>query len=322
MSPTSPLSRRGFVMAGAAAAAIPNWTHSSLAKAPLSGTQGISIHRMKLGAFEVTAMLDGYIDLNPNVLQADAEQVKSMLAAGGWPAAPMRLPVNAFLVNTGERLVLLDAGGAKMLGPTAGRLQQCLAAAGVDAGQIDEVYITHMHGDHLHGIVTPEGGKMYPNATIRIAKPDMDFWANPEVEAKAPENQKGRFVPAKRAVAAYGDAIKPFTLGEQLSPGIKSVDASGHTPGHSCYMVESGDARLLAIGDTMHVAPVQFPKPDITVAFDWDQGRARAARLALFEQVVAERIPIAAVHLPFPGIGHLRKAASGFTFEPLTWQLY
>jgi glyoxylase-like metal-dependent hydrolase (beta-lactamase superfamily II) len=326
MSKSSPaLNRRLFLERGVAAASLtvlPAWLPQANAKAPLAGSQVISVHRMKLGNFEVTTMLDGYIDIPPAVLQADAGLVKSLLTAGGWPEAPMRLPVNTFLVNTGEKLVLLDAGGAKMLGPTAGRLPQCLAAAGVTPAQIDEIYITHMHGDHLHGTVAPDGSAMFPNAILRIAKDDMDYWANPEVEAKAPDNQKGRFIPAKRAVAAYGDRIKSFKLGEELTPGIQSVEAVGHTPGHSCYLIQSGTARLLAIGDTMHVAPVQFPRPEITVAFDWDQDKARNTRLSIFDRVVKESIPIAAVHLPFPGIGLLRKKGSEYFFDPAPWQLF
>jgi glyoxylase-like metal-dependent hydrolase (beta-lactamase superfamily II) len=321
MSDFHPDPTRRRLLAGAAAFTALT-ASGAFAKAPMAGAQAISVHRMKVGDFEVTAMLDGFIDIPPAVLQADPELVKTLLAAGGWPPAPMRLPVNTFLVNTGEKLVLLDAGGARMLGPTAGRLPQCLAAAGIEPGQIDEVYITHMHGDHLHGTVTPEGGRMFPNAILRIARADMDYWANPEVEAKAPDNQKPRFIPAKRAVAAYGDRIRPFNLGDELTPGIRSVDAAGHTPGHSCYMIQSGAARLLAVGDTLHVAPVQFPRPEITVAFDWDQGKARAARRSIFDMVAKEGIPIAAVHLPFPGIGRLRRSGDAFAFDPAPWQLY
>jgi glyoxylase-like metal-dependent hydrolase (beta-lactamase superfamily II) len=318
-------SRRKFVFTGAAGASLtvlPAMIPGAFGKAPMAGSQAISVHRMKLGSFEVTAMLDGFIDIPPAVLQADQELVKTLLTAGGWPAAPMRLPVNTFLVNTGDKLVLLDAGGAKMLGPTAGRLPQCLAAAGVTADQIDEVYITHCHGDHLHGTVTPEGGKMFPNATLRIAKADLDYWGSAAEEAKAPENQRGRWMPAKRAIAAYGANLRAFNLGEELTPGIKSVDAAGHTPGHSCFMVQSGTARMLAIGDTMHVAPVQFPRPEITVAFDWDQAKARATRKSIFDTVAADGTPIAAVHLPFPGIGRLRKSGDGFVFDPAPWQLF
>lgn len=322
--PANPARRRliAGVAAGASLTILPVTLPAAFGKAPMAGSQAISVHRMKLGNFEITSMLDGFIDIPPAVLQADQELVKTLLTAGGWPAAPMRLPVNTFLVNTGEKLVLLDAGGAKMLGPTAGRLPQCLAAAGIEPGQIDEVYITHMHGDHLHGTVTPEGGRMFHNAILRIAKADMDYWTNPEIEAKAPENQKGRFIPAKRAVAAYGDRIRPFALGDELTPGIRSVDAAGHTPGHSCFMVQSGTARLLAIGDTMHVAPVQFPRPEITVAFDWDQSKARSTRLSIFDTAAREGIPIAAVHLPFPGIGRLRKNGDSFAFDPAPWQLF
>ena len=322
---TSSVNRRGFFARSLATASItvlPAWLPHASAKAPLAGSQIISVHRMKLGQFEVTAMLDGFIDIPPAVLQADPALVKSLLNAGGWPDAPMRLPVNTFLVNTGEKLVLLDAGGAKMLGPTAGRLPQCLAAAGISPEQIDEIYITHMHGDHLHGTVSPDGTALFPHAILRISQDDMAYWGNPQVEAQAPDNQKPRFIPAKRAIAAYGNRLKPFTLGEELTPGIRSVEAVGHTPGHSCYLIESGAARLLAIGDTMHVAPVQFPRPEITVAFDWDQDKARHTRLSLFDRAVQESIPIAAVHLPFPGIGLLRKKGSEYLFDPLPWQLF
>jgi len=293
-----------------------------LARAPLGGGTALSAHRMKLGSFEVTTILDGFIDLPPAVLLGDQDLVKRHLEAAGLWGSPIRTAVNTFLVNTGDKLVMIDCGGAKMLGPTAGRMPAALAQIGVDPGQVDEVYITHMHGDHLHGAVTPEGAKVFPNAVLRIAKADVDYWANPQVEAAAPENQKARFVAAKRAVAAYGDRLQPFELGAELTPGIRSVAAVGHTPGHSCYLVTSGSARLLLLGDSMHVAPVQFPRPEITVAFDYNPDAARARRRELFEMAVRENMLIGAVHLPFPGIGRLRAVDTGFAYDPLPWQLF
>ena len=316
-----PSSRRQF-LGQAAATAGAAFITPAIAKAPLAGGSAVSVHRMKLGAFEVTTLLDGFIDLNPAVLLGDPALIKQHLEAAGAYGSPIRTAVNTFLVNTGEKLVLVDCGGARMLGPTAGRLPQGLAQIGIDPAQIDEVYITHMHGDHLHGAVTPEGAKLFPNAVLRTAKPDVDHWANPAVEAAAPADQKGRFAAAKRAVAAYGDRLQTFQLGAELTPGIRSVAAAGHTPGHSCYLVTSGTARLLLLGDTMHVAPVQFPRPEITVAFDHSQDDARARRKELFEMAAKENMLIGAVHLPFPGIGRLRAKDSGFTYEPLPWQLY
>jgi glyoxylase-like metal-dependent hydrolase (beta-lactamase superfamily II) len=315
--------RRLFLRSGLAAAAAPV-AGPAFAKAPMGAGTAVSAHRMKLGDFEVTTLLDGFIDLPPAVLLGDQDLVKRHLEAAGLWGSPIRTAVNSFLVNTGAKLVMIDCGGARMLGPTAGRMPQALAQLGIDPGQVDEVYITHMHGDHLHGAVTPEGAKLFPNAVLRIAKADVDYWANPAVEAAAPDNQKGRFVAAKRAVAAYGDRLQPFELGAELTPGIRSVPAVGHTPGHSCYLVTSGTAKLLLLGDTMHVAPVQFPRPEITVGFDYNQDAARSRRRELFEMAVRENMLIGAVHLPFPGIGRLRTGsnASGFVYEPMPWQLY
>jgi glyoxylase-like metal-dependent hydrolase (beta-lactamase superfamily II) len=282
----------------------------------------ISTHRMKLGSFEVTTVMDGFIELPPAILQGDADTIKRAMEAGGLAAAPIRTAVNCFLVNTGSKLVMIDAGGAKMLGPTAGRMPAALAQMGIDPGQVDEVYVTHMHGDHLHGTVTPEGGKVFPNAIVRIAKEDVAYWGSPAVEAAAPADQKGRFVAAKRAMAAYGDRLQPFELGSELTPGIRSVAAVGHTPGHSCYLVTSGNAKLLLLGDSLHVGPVQFARPEITVMFDFRQDMARARRLELFEMAVKEDMLIGAVHLPFPAVGRLRKRDSGYTYEALPWQMY
>ncbi len=308
-------------VAATATAALTN-PGRAFAKAPMTGTQALGIHRLKLGAFEVTTLLDGFIDVPPTVLMGDAQVVKDLLdAAQNSGRLPLRLPVNAFLVNTGEKLVLIDTGGAKLIGPNAGRMPQALALAGIKLEDIDEVCITHMHGDHLHGAVTPEGGALFPNALLRVAAPDVDYWANPEVEAKAPENQKGRFVAAKRAVAAYGNRLKPFKLGDVITPGVTSVPAAGHTPGHSCYLVQSGEAKLLLIGDLLHVAPVQFPRPEVTVGFDWNQDDARARRKELLDRVVSEKMLIGAVHIAFPGIGALRANGAGYVFDPIPWQL-
>lgn len=314
-------SRRQFLgqliaTTGAAAAA------PVFAAAPLAGSMQISTHRMKLGNFEVTTVMDGFIELPPAILQGDADTIKRAMEAGGLAAAPIRTAVNCFLVNTGSKLVMIDAGGAKMLGPNAGRMPAALAQMGIDPGQVDEVYVTHMHGDHLHGTVTPEGGRVFPNAIVRIAKEDVEYWGSPAVEAAAPADQKGRFVAAKRAMAAYGDRLQPFELGTELTPGIRSVAAVGHTPGHSCYLVTSGNAKLLLLGDSLHVGPVQFARPEITVMFDFRQDMARARRLELFEMAVKEDMLIGAVHLPFPAVGRLRKRDSGYTYEALPWQMY
>ena len=318
------IQRRQLLKAASAAAGLATVSNTlpAFAKAPMAGAQAISVHRLKLGNFEVTSILDGFIELDPRLLNAPQEKVQSLMAAANLPYGPIRTPVNTFLVNTGDKLVLLDTGGAKFLGPTAGRLLQGLSAAGVEPAQIDEVYITHMHGDHLHGAVTPEGAALFPNAVLRIAQQDVDYWLNPDVEAAAPAAQKGRFMPAKRAKAAYGERLKPFKQGDELTPGITSLAAVGHTPGHTCFMVTSGSAKMLAIGDLIHIAPVQFASPEVSIMFDWEQSKASSSRISLFDLAVKENILIAAVHLPFPGLGTLRKEGTSYAYTPLSWRLF
>ena len=318
------IKRRHMLKVASAAAGLAAMASSlpSFAKAPMAGNQVISVHRLKLGNFEVTTILDGYIELDPRLLNAPPEMVQSLMEAANLPYGPIRTPVNTFLVNTGDKLVLLDTGGAKFLGPTAGRLVQGLAAAGVEPAQIDEIYITHMHGDHLHGAVTPEGAALFPNAVLRIAQQDVDYWLNPDIEAAAPAAQKGRFIPAKRAKAAYGDRLKPFKPGDELTTGIASVSAAGHTPGHTCFMVTSGSAKMMAIGDLIHIAPVQFAHPEVAIAFDWEQAKASSSRTNLFELAAKENILIAAVHLPFPGLGTLRKEGKSYAYTPMSWRLF
>ena len=316
------MQRRQLLKAATAAGWAAASATSVFAKAPMVGSQTISIHRMKLGNFEVTTILDGYLEIDPRLLNATPEMVTRLLAAADLPYGPIRTPVNTFLVNTGEKLVLIDAGGATLVGPGTGRLTQGLAAAGVEPSQIDEVYITHCHGDHLHGTVKADGSALFPNAVLRIAQQDVDYWMSPDVEAAAPAAQKPRFVPAKRAKAAYGDRLKPFKQGEELTPGITTIAAVGHTPGHTCYLITSGTARMLAIGDMIHVAPVQFAQPEVTIAFDWEQPKASSTRISIFDMAAKENILIAAVHLPFPGLGTLRKEGSSFAYTPISWRLF
>ena len=291
-------------------------------KAPMAESQVIRIHRFKLGDFEVSTILDGYVELDPRLLNAQQGKMQSLMEAATLPFGPIRTPVNTFLVNTGDKLVLLDTSGTRFLGPNAGRLAQGLAAAGVTPAQIDEIYITHMHGDYLHGAVTPEGAALFPNAVLRVAQQDVDYWLNPDIEAAAPAAQKGRFIPAKRAKAAYGERLKPFKQGSELTPGIVSVAAVGHSPGHLCFMVASGGAKMLTIGDLIHIAPVQFASTEITISFDLEQPKAGSARINLFDLAAKENILIAAVHLPFPGLGTLRKEGTSYAYTPMTWRLF
>lgn len=186
----------------------------------MSAGTAVSAHRMKLGAFEVTTILDGFIDLPPSVLQGDPDLRKRAMEAGGVaPAAPMRAAVGVVLLNTGAELVMVDCGGAEMLGPNTARMPQALAQLGSDPGQVDAVYITHMHGEHLHGAVTPEGAKAFPNAVLRIAKLDVDHWTSAAVHLPFPAIGKLR----AREAGGFADDPLPWRLYWPRGPAGPSV---------------------------------------------------------------------------------------------------
>jgi len=315
-------SRRSFIKAAAGAAAFAALPASVRAAAPLADKAAVGVHRMKLGQFQVTTLLDGYVDIDPSLLHGiDRKMIASLLRLSHLPDGPVRTAVNAFLVNTGDKLVLIDTGARNVFGPTLGRLPEALAAADVSPLAVDTILITHMHGDHIGGLLDAEGKVFYPNATLRISRADIAFWTSDEARAKAPKDSQGGFDLARKVVDAYGKRVEPLDPGTEIVPGIHAIAAYGHTPGHMTYLIESGGARLRAVGDILHVAPVQFPDVKVTLAYDSDANKARAVREAIFAQAAKEGFPIAAAHLPFPGIGYIRQAGKSYVYDPIPWQL-
>ncbi len=291
------------------------------AGAPMAKTQAPGYYRLMLGDFEVTALFDGAIDLQPTKLLTNTtpKQVVRLLDRS-FEKEPVATSVNAYLVNTGSKLVLIDAGTGGFFGPALGGLVNNLKAAGYQPEQVDEIYITHMHADHLGGLVA-EGKAVFANAVVRADKHDADFWLNPANAEKAPAEMKDFFKAATSSLAPYVSAgrFKPFDGDTELVPGVKAVAARGHTPGHSVYVVESKGQKLALWGDLMHVGAVQFPHPEVTIQFDTDSKAAAAQRKKAYADAAKGRYLVAAAHLPFPGIGHLRAERKGYAFVPLSY---
>ncbi|RTL34046.1 MAG: MBL fold metallo-hydrolase [Burkholderiales bacterium] len=283
------------------------------AEAPQVLTQVPGYYRQMIGAFEVTALYDGQINLDAKLLKHTSPDQVQKLLARMFRTNPTPTAVIAFLVNTGNKLVLVDTGAAKVFGPTLGQVLSNIKAAGYDPAQIDTVLITHMHGDHVGGLLTPDGQVAFPNAQVYAAKADADYWLSAENLAKAPEGMKMFFKAPQDATAPYIKAghFKTFEGDAELQPGIKPVDEHGHTPGHTGYLFESKGQKLLVWGDVVHNAAVQFPLPKVTIEFDTDQSQALAARLKLFAWTAKDALPVAGAHLPFPGIGHVRADGKG-----------
>jgi glyoxylase-like metal-dependent hydrolase (beta-lactamase superfamily II) len=295
---------------------------TALAEAPMVRTQAPGYHRLMLGDFEVTALSDGSVKLPMGKLLVDPDPAKIRQALErSYLQDEVETSVNAFLVNTGSRLVLIDTGAAGLFGPTLGNLLANMRAAGYRPEQVDEVYITHMHGDHVGGLMAGTN-RAFPNATLRIDKRDTDYWLSEANMNAAPADAKDSFQGAMLSVNPYLAAgkLKPFDGNTELVPGVRAQSAYGHTPGHTIYVVESKGQKLVLLGDLMHVAAVQLQNPGVTIQFDSDQAAAARQRLLAFADAANSGYLIGASHLPFPGIGRLRSAGTAsFTFVPLNY---
>ena len=291
------------------------------AAAPQVKSQAPGYYRVMLGDFEVTALSDGTVALPVDKLLTNTTpgQIDKALKRS-FLKPPVETSVNGYLVNTGSKLVLIDTGAAGLFGPTLGNLLANLKAAGYQPEQVDEIYITHMHADHVGGLVA-DGKLAFPNAVVRADQHDADFWLSAANLEKAPAEMKGFFQGAQASLNPYVAAgkFKPFNGDTELVPGIKAVAAAGHTPGHSTYLVESQGQTLALWGDLMHVAAVQFGNPSVTIQFDTDSKAAAVQRKKAYAEAAKRGYLVGSAHLSFPGLGHLRAEGKGYEWVPLNY---
>lgn len=312
------IDRRHFLAGAAAAALAP--AIPALARAPQAAAQVPGIYRRKIGDIEITAILDGYVPLNAQAFVAgDPAQVRQLLAGAGL-GEDLPTSVNAFVVNTKERTYLLDTGtGANAaFGPTLGRVEANLRAAGVEPGQVDAIILTHAHPDHHEGLLTAEKTARFANAELIIHEAEYAFWHDDGVLGQASAEVKPFFASARNALAPYAARTRKVKAGE-VAPGLALEHAPGHTPGHSLLRVASGSEQLLLAGDSIHNIVLQTAQPDIAFAFDVDGKQAAASRRRVLDMAAADKLLISGAHIPFPGFGTVTKEGGGFRFRPAEW---
>ena len=281
------------------------------------------IYHFALGDIVVTALNDGmlgddsfnFFDVVTNLPKTEAEA----LHRAAFRALPPRLSVNAFLMYLSDKLVLVDSGCGANMGPTLGRLAGNLAAIGVMPQDIDTILVTHLHPDHVGGLVDATGDAVFPNAELVVHAADATYWSDDEVLAQAANEQDKQFVLLARAtLAAYRNRTRTVTNGEAL-PGITAMPAPGHTPGHTGWLVASGSDTLLIWGDVVHLPGVQFAHPEAGMAFDVDGTQAIATRRRLMDMAATDRLRVTGMHLDFPGFGHVIRAGNAYAFVPEVW---
>jgi glyoxylase-like metal-dependent hydrolase (beta-lactamase superfamily II) len=275
-----------------------------------------AIHPRRVGDITVTVVSDGYLDASLAVVRNPPPDPEDLIRRHGGRVPP-RIGVNTFLVQSGGRTALIDTGSGDSMGPTLGQLPKGLKAAGVSAGDIDTVLLTHMHPDHSNGLSDAAGQRLFPNAEVVLHENEIPHWFDDAAMGRAIESQRIRyFGQARQQIAPYRrDRVREFRDGE-VFPGVTAIPIPGHTPGHTAFLIASGNERLLVWGDTVHIPELQVPRPETTMMFDTDPDAAAKSRVRVFDMAVTENLPVAGMHLHFPGFARMRKDAGGFALVP------
>lgn len=289
-------------------------------QAPQARGQAPGYFRLTVGDAAVTALYDGSGAIPLDILHgASSEAIEDALRQAFIdPAAGAPTSINAFLVDAGQGLVLIDAGVGGYVGSRAGLLPQNLAAAGYAPDQVDTVLLTHMHSDHAIGLADGAGQALFPRAVVRVHEDEAAYWLGEGAAQRVLERQRKSLPAIQAAVAPYRESgrFATFGQGQSPAPGIEAVALPGHTPGHCGYLVAAKGEAVLFWGDIVHTQAVQFPHPEVTIDFDVDQPRAATTRAAVMGRAARERLHVAGAHLPFPGIGRLRAEGSGYVWSP------
>jgi glyoxylase-like metal-dependent hydrolase (beta-lactamase superfamily II) len=313
------LSRRD-VMAGLSAAGLAAVATPAFARAPLLNTQAPGFYRFKIGAIEATVISDGPLELGapqPELFKGvTKDEFGKALTDNFLPTDSFRLEQNALVINTGDKLVLIDTGTGfqKSFGPHSGKLLANLKAAGIDPKDVDAVAITHAHPDHCWGLIDESGAKNFPNAQVYLSEEDFKFWTD---TANAPNDMLKSFVEGtKKQLLPIRERIEFIKDGQEFIPGIQAISAPGHTVGHTVFMITSQGKQLCNTGDLAHHHVISLEKPRVEFAFDTDGKQGAATRAKIFGMLAAQRIPIVSYHFPWPGVGYLGKQGDGFRYYP------
>jgi glyoxylase-like metal-dependent hydrolase (beta-lactamase superfamily II) len=295
----------------------------ALAHAPQASKQAQpSFYRLKLGTIEITVVSDGSVAFPAEMLWGDrAEEAENLLTSTFQPRSPVQLQLNTILINTGDKLVLIDAGcGVDKFQKTAGRLIGNLAAAGYAPGDIDMILLTHAHFDHLWGISDSQNMSLvFPSAEFVVSEAEVAFWSNAELADKLPPAQQPRVTQTNLKLASPRlHLIKP---GAEVAPGVTTFDTAGHTPGHMSVHISSGSKEMLLTGDVVFNSAVSFLHPEWPfVGFDLDVPLATKVRIAFLDRTTADKTLVGSYHLPFPGFGHVVREGNGYRWLPADWQ--
>jgi glyoxylase-like metal-dependent hydrolase (beta-lactamase superfamily II) len=271
-------------------------------------------HNFKHGAFDLTVVSDGTLQLPLAIVSPDAkpEELKALMGAAVLPGDMFAPEVNVVLAKSGNDVILFDAGAGNFAA-TAGKLQESLKAAGVDPATITKVIFTHAHPDHLFGAMGADGRPVFSNASFHMAETEYNFWAAPDLASKMPDQMKGMVTGIQGQFVGLKDKLAMFKPGAEVVPGVGVIDTAGHTPGHVSFELAGGDGLILT-GDAIAVPSVFFAHPEWKFGFDSDGELAGKNRRALLENAASGKKKMLGYHWAYPGLGMAEAKDNAFVY--------
>jgi len=322
------LTRRSALLGTAAAALAPAVASMPAhASAPPAGKQNAGFYRYKVGDIEITVVTDGsntFKFADNHVLNKSRDELNKALEAAYQPKDLMTTPYNPIVVNTSGKLIVIDTGTGEAAyerskGVT-GQFQTNLKAAGIDRNAVDTVIISHFHGDHINGLITPDKKLAYPNAEILVPAGDWKFFMDDgEMSRASGERMKTVFKGVRDVFDPIGRKVTPYEAGKEIAPGITAVATPGHTPGHTSHVIASGNDKVYVQADVTHVPWVNARHPDWRVFYDQDPALAESTRRKVYDMLVAEKMRVQGFHYPFPSLAHVEKSGDGYREIMVPW---
>lgn len=314
---------RRSLFAGAAAVAASS-ALPVVAPAQNAPAKGTGIYRYKVGDIDVMQLLDGVrtAPMPDNyVVNASKDSAIQAVAAAYMPAGQVVSPFCPMIISTGGKLVAIDTGNGLAAYAASkgavGQLRGNMEAAGIDPKQIDIVLITHCHGDHINGLRNADGSLAYPNAEVKVPAAEVAFWTDESNQSKANAANKGNFANYKRVFD--GIKVTPFEAGKEVVSGVTAIASPGHTPGHTSFVLASGNKRVLVQADVTTVPALFLRNPEWHMVFDNDGPLAAQTRHKIYEMAMAEKMPVVGYHFPFPAAGYIEKSGNGYQLIPVAW---
>jgi glyoxylase-like metal-dependent hydrolase (beta-lactamase superfamily II) len=322
------ISRRTALLGTAATAALPAIAGlPARAAAPVAGKQAPGFYRYKVGDIEVTVVTDGsntFKFADGHLTNKTREDMNRALEAAYLPKDQLTTPYNPIVVNTSGKLVVIDTGTGEAAferskGVT-GQVQANLKAAGIDRNAVDMVIISHFHGDHINGLITPDKKLAYPNAEVLVPAGDWKYFMDDgEMSRATSERMKTVFAGARTVFDAIGRKVTQYEPGKEIAPGITAVATPGHTPGHASHIIASGNAKVYVQADVTHVPFVHVRNPSWHAFYDQDGAMAEATRRKVYDMLVAEKMMVQGFHYPFPSLAYVEKSGEGYREVMVPW---